>query len=357
MELNSTKEKGNTKRTKNYWTLLLLLVLLGGIAGSWTFYQKSQSLQAINSDKGEVIRRQTATIEAIRNGNFGMLIDDVISGIEEQVKGNPNGIVSSNYIDKIAKLSFSLKPYDQYDGDSISATLLSPERGQLLLLLTTLQMDSCSFDTVKQISSFAHSDLRSANLRETDLSGINLSGADLRNANLAGTDLRNTDLSHANLWGANLMGAKLDQSDLTRTNFSWAQIRQASLKDCKGNGALFDNTQLLNSDLSSSSFKWASFQGAMLNNARLFEIDLFEANMTKANMAEVDIRSGRLRSAVLDQVILTGANLNDVEVGDSWFTRLREWQVVGSDDIELNYEPIELENSTDESKKFGLKLK
>jgi hypothetical protein len=82
----------------------------------------------------------------------------------------------------------------------------------------------------KQIAFQSVRDLRGANLRRSDLSGLflqnkllssanlreaNLSGTDLRGTDLRGADLRNANLSNANLREANLAGAVLDGAILT----------------------------------------------------------------------------------------------------------------------------------------------
>jgi uncharacterized protein YjbI with pentapeptide repeats len=64
-----------------------------------------------------------------------------------------------------------------------------------------------------------HTDLREANLswmdlRGADLSGANLSHTNLSGANLSEADLSHTDLSHTNLSVANLSDADLSEADL-----------------------------------------------------------------------------------------------------------------------------------------------
>ena len=57
-----------------------------------------------------------------------------------------------------------------------------------------------------------------ADLRYTDLSGVDLTGADLRYAELRGADLRDTDLRYADLSGADLRNANLINADLRGTD-------------------------------------------------------------------------------------------------------------------------------------------
>ena len=60
-------------------------------------------------------------------------------------------------------------------------------------------------------------DLRGADLKCTDLSGINLAGARLQDA----------DLRYSNLVGADLRGVSLHRAKLDRSNLSGAQLAEA----------------------------------------------------------------------------------------------------------------------------------
>ena len=56
------------------------------------------------------------------------------------------------------------------------------------------------------------------NLRNADLSDVDLSNTDLSDAELAESDLRNADLSSADLSHANLFGADLSHANLSNAN-------------------------------------------------------------------------------------------------------------------------------------------
>jgi hypothetical protein len=80
-------------------------------------------------------------------------------------------------------------------------------------------------------------ELYNRNLRNADLSGIDLSKANfmkadlskanLKNADLSGVDLKNADLSGADLSGANLSGADLSGADLSDADLSGADLSSA----------------------------------------------------------------------------------------------------------------------------------
>src|SRR5579883_3212089 len=91
-------------------------------------------------------------------------------------------------------------------------------------------------------------DLIRADLREADLSGANLDNAvlveaDLSGVNLSGAnlsaDLKGANLSRANLSGANLTRVDFTKANLTRTNFTqaiigWTRFRNVDLRYAYG---------------------------------------------------------------------------------------------------------------------------
>jgi len=73
------------------------------------------------------------------------------------------------------------------------------------------------------------SSLRSADLRENDLTGANLTEADLTGANLTEADLYVADLTGANLTEADLYGADLTGANLTEANLTRAYLWKTNL--------------------------------------------------------------------------------------------------------------------------------
>ena len=69
-------------------------------------------------------------------------------------------------------------------------------------------------------------DLSSMNLNGQDLTGANLSGQDLRNVDLSNTILRGADLSYSNLEGKNFQG-----QDIRGVNFCNANLKNVDLRD------------------------------------------------------------------------------------------------------------------------------
>lgn len=81
--------------------------------------------------------------------------------------------------------------------------------------------------------------LRKADLRDANLFRTNLSCADLSEADLSGANLSDADLMCTNLSGANLTGADFSNANLIETDFSWAD-----LCDCNMDSAILKNINL-----------------------------------------------------------------------------------------------------------------
>jgi hypothetical protein len=129
-------------------------------------------------------------------------------------------------------------------------------------------------------------DLSEANLREANLSGINLDGA----------GLYRVDLSEANLIGADLSGAYLKEANLIRANLSEAVIFRA---------------KLIRADLSRADLFGAYLIMADLSKAKLIETNLIKADLSGANLSEADLSDANLRQTTLVKTNLSDANLTN----------------------------------------------
>jgi uncharacterized protein YjbI with pentapeptide repeats len=77
-------------------------------------------------------------------------------------------------------------------------------------------------------------------------------GCDLKNADLSGVNLSLAILVDANLSGANLSGANLSQADLSRANLSGANLSRANLRNAYLTNANLDRTNLLGASLNNT---------------------------------------------------------------------------------------------------------
>ena len=92
--------------------------------------------------------------------------------------------------------------------------------------MDTIQIRGARTHNLKNVD-LSNLDLRTVDFSEADLRGIDLRSSDLQGASLFKADLRNALLSEANLTGAYLSSAYMKGTDL-----QWSTLNQAVLRYC-----------------------------------------------------------------------------------------------------------------------------
>lgn len=264
-------------RFRNWWWqwVLGIFVSLGGLTGTLLLMNQNALLEAQNvkiesqtilmQQQTELAQRQMSLEEASRRGALVVLMSNIMDKVDKEIESQQKGLsekqkaikhykLSQSLIGQIIALSHSFKPYRYMDGDSLIKYPLSPERGQLLLTITQLPLDTQTIHKIYQSATFNSSDLQgvnliAANLSEVDLRESNLSfsvfwKANLKGANLEGADLSFVDLSKANMTGSILIEANLMYADLLQTNFTNVDFTKANIS-----GADFIDANISGSNL------------------------------------------------------------------------------------------------------------
>ncbi|WP_020569735.1 pentapeptide repeat-containing protein [Neolewinella persica] len=126
---------------------------------------------------------------------------------------------------RILAVSNALTPYTEGESYITDSILFSRERGELLLSLTTMNVDF----PILPNPNFSFTALGGVSLRDSIFGGIKLVKTDLVAVNLRDSDLREVNFNHANLIyanfrGANLHGARFVWADLTAADFTGADL-------------------------------------------------------------------------------------------------------------------------------------
>ncbi|HZV69193.1 MAG TPA: pentapeptide repeat-containing protein [Saprospiraceae bacterium] len=333
------------KENRTLLTGVLLITIM--MVALVTLFHKNKLLNTRVLNQQLHIDQQAELIDSLRRTDLVQMMSNVMDRTEDELQQNPKRILSDERIASIAALCYLFKPYTYHVGDSISDKKLSPERGQLLLMLSAMRIDSGSFHKIMLKSSFAHAVLRNADLREADLRWADLEGADLQDANLEGANLSETNLKMVNLWGANLMNSKLNEALLKRADLRWAVLNDADLRKADLNEADLTSAQLRRADLSGAVLRWVDFSGAFLNEANLSGTDLFRASFIKAHLEKSILTDANLTLANLSDASLTETDLTDADMtsvvvsAPDWLNRLQEWTVKGAKEIQGKYKLID----------------
>lgn len=341
MGKNQATTEGQTpQRTYTLlWILVSSFILVGGLISSGLIYQQNALVERQLQTQNEQIIQQSALMEANRRSNSLVLANNLYEQLNEALENSPNKVLSEEMLKRIAALNYTFQPYSYLQGDSLSGKKLSPERGQLLVVLASLNLDSSSFKTIKRNISFANADLSNANLNELDLSGIDLRAANFQNAQLQSTNLEKANLNGASFVECDLTKAHLNKAKLESTNFSYAILQGADLSETNLNGATLKAAKMNQANLSKAVMTFANLTGAFLNEANLSEIDasrstLREANLTKAILTKANMRVTNFSGTILKNANLEGANLAWAIVdGVNWLERLEGYQAKGGEKI------------------------
>ena len=175
------------------------------------------NLMGVQNDR---LNLQNNLIEADRRSSLVFLMGNILDKVDEEIKEqrdslkllpgfDPDSVkyrLSKPLISRIVALSRSFKPYRVMEGDTLSADLVSPERGQLFIALMENQLDSVSQNTIVESGDFSY-----AVIGEVDLRSANLSFANLRSADLSSAYLRYAKLIEANLRDAILSDVRVSK--------------------------------------------------------------------------------------------------------------------------------------------------
>ena len=332
---------GDAKSTHTFiWRTLLGILVLGGVAVGSTVYRQHESLQRHIQNQDEQLQEMAALVASVQKSELEPLLRSLLEDVGEELQRNPGRTLRDTTIARIAALSLAFRPHQYVEGDSLSKQAYSPERGQLLQALILMHIDSRAFARIKRNTLFSGADLRGSNLKGVDLSGIHLRGANLQDADLSGANLTGAELGEAKLWGACLNQANLSHADLQRADLRWAQLNEATLPSANLNGANLTNAQLSKADLHEATFQWAQVGGALFHEANLTGVDCVGTNFTKVNLSQADLSDADLRKTNLSEAVLVGTTFNKTLVDVNWLDKLTQWQPTGGQELRERYKVV-----------------
>ncbi len=321
-------------------------IILGVLAIGMLIFRQNRLNEEQFRLQNEKITQQLLLLESSRHSNVNVLMDNLFDRIDEELKESPGRTLSDETIDRIVALNYSFQPYQYMKGDSLNNKKLSPERGQLLVLFSSLKLDSSSFHKIKSRTSFLGADLEGVDLSGIDLSGADLREANLRNAVLKDIDLSQADLRKADLWGSDLEKANLSKADLQNAVFDWANLIASDMSGAVLNGAKFRSAKLTRANLNNTTTTWTNLSGAFLNGAKLMESDLTWTNLRNANLSNAQLKNAKMRVTNLIGINMSQANLEGVDLTGSiileenWMDKLDEWQVEGAEEIKREFDIV-----------------
>ncbi|MBP6825431.1 MAG: pentapeptide repeat-containing protein [Saprospiraceae bacterium] len=269
-------------------------------------------------NQNTLIQHQMSLEEASRRGALVMLMSNIMDKVDDEIKEQKSDLLktgisraavdtmkfslSKSLIGQITALSHSFKPYRYLEGGTLIESPLSPERGQLLITLVQIPLDSTTRHQIYLYATFQNADLKDAILNRANLSGLDLNDANftksyLIGANLHRTMLKGADLSYANLSNANLEAANMDGAVLKRTILFKANLLASSFVKANLMEAILELSDLHQSTLNGASLIRANLSGADLSGADLLGDEFY--NTSDADLSDADFSRANLEATMV----------------------------------------------------------
>jgi uncharacterized protein YjbI with pentapeptide repeats len=330
----------NKKAKKIYvimWVSITSFIAIGAITSAVVMLRQNRIIVDQTERQDRRFGELTEITQSIRQNNQVNLMSNVLNQVEEELNSNPPRKLSDPVIARIAALSFSFKPYRYFENDTLSENELSPERGQLLVALALMNIDSTSFDKIKKSTTFAKSDLRGVNLERVNLSGINLEDADLSYAELSGINISEGRMRRAKFVGVSAQNSNLSNSDLRSAVMTWSEFSHSNMSRIDFSGADLSNSQLMSTNLSSSIFNFTMLIGSSLIKSDLSNSDLERSNLSNADLTQANLLNGNLVTATIFGLNLNQTVLEGVEIQTDWIDNLPSKKIIALDEVLNKY--------------------
>lgn len=325
-----------------YWILTILL-LAGGI---FFLFRSNKHLQKQVRELSHQNQHQLVALDSLRTTGYLPLINNIFQKIDRELESNQDRQLSKQIVEEVASICYLLKAYNFSKNDTI-ITGTSPERGMILLMLVSRQLDTATYKSIFKITDFQNAYLRGARLEGAYLKGINLAKADLKNAILDNAQLSNANLKQANLWGSFLKNAILNYAQLEGSDLQWSNADGAEMQQVVLKGADLSNAQCRNVNFAGSNLQVVDANGiiapdAVFENADLFRISFKNARLSKVSFKNATLVYADLSDAQLTHSDFTGADLNSaIVMRKDWIMNMAVDSIGGRDSIVQVYEVVE----------------
>lgn len=337
------------------------IVLLLAVLSSVALLIQNRALQIRVEHQSTLITAQSQLIDSIKGSSAGLKLNSLISAIDNALSQSDARVLDAAIIARIASFSRSLSPYHFSSGDSLSLSPVSPERGQLLVYLQQLRLDTTTLDRIAEEVIFDYADLRGTDLRTAYLCNMHLRYSDMQDAQLDSANLELADIRESNLWGINAPNAKFNRAKLNRTDLRWANLSDSEMRNVDLNGVNLRSGRLRRADLTGARLQWAdlsyaSFRGAVMENVNMMGTKTYAIDLRNANISNGHLRRVNFINANLEEADLTGVYLSETLVPDtSWLRNASLMNIIGFDSIRSSYQIIAIKEGR--STRFELAFK
>lgn len=319
-----------------YIGLSLLLILFIWVA--FFQYKSYQARLDFQTKQLAELAEESALIEKYEQQQ---MVDRMIRELKDELNRSVERKLSDQRINELAILSHSFVP----EGYSY---LEPPEqfnfaRGQLLLRLLEVDIDSASFAKLLMKVSFAGAELSGQSLMGKNLRNIDLRCSNLRNARLDRSILTGADLRSAILWGAKLPEADLTEAQMHRIDLRWANLDESILNGAVLKGSRLDHARFRQCEMSCAVIHYAHLMSAFFQYANLERANFFGSDISGSDFGQANLTSTDFRVCIAEETIFDGASmweslLREVSVKEpDWLEKLEASGIIGAKDLNRRY--------------------
>jgi len=332
--------KDRNQKSTIYATVvsILSLCLIASTIYLWNENRKFRERSYIENEK---LQDHNDFIIAELRAKASVILDSTIWRIREEHRDNGNVSLESIATLKAINRIFIPNLIEYSDRYTIKT---SPERGQMLLLLKALNLDSISFSRIINSISFEYADLRKADLVGSNLEGINLKNAMLQESNLNQVNFSNAIISDANFEKSTMKGAVLSNTIATNSNFQWVNMDSITITNSTFHESLMQNSTLNHAQIQRSNFHRSVLSFVKMNNAEITGGNWDYSYLTKASIKgskfeNTEMVGVNLSETLMDESHFENVNLDFAYVNDTnWFNLLEDYGVVNYEEIEKTYD-------------------
>ncbi len=347
----------NKSRQFQIASIFISLIFVGITSVSYNIYLLNNEYKEQSKSLEENIELQSkislSNLEINKVENVAALIKQ----ISKELNSKEVRTLSDTSILKIKSLSNSLTPFYYFDGNTLSSIKLSPGRGQLLIALCNLNIDSSSFSRIIKTTNFSNVWLKNADFSGSNLNGINLEGSYLKSCVFKGGSMENANLKNSIINECDFTLSSMNKSDLSLSQILKTDFSNSLLLDMDFNGIKGSNSVFYNCILRNSSFQWSDLIGARLNSCDLEGSDFWGSNLSNANLSNSNFKNSRLLEVNLNRSILKNVTLDNIAVSEDWINTSNVKESVGFDELNRDYSIKRDSSKKYKIQKFFLKRK
>ena len=263
------------------WRLLFspttIAVASGGLLGFITLYFLYQQNILLNNqndlltNQNMLIGQQSQLAEASRRSSQMFIMGEVLSDITKELNNVDNRFdtISQPLWSRVISVANAMMPYRYLENDKLIDKPLSPERGQLLTVISRSNVSEYRGRNLKvglPFANFEYSDLKNVDLPFPNFTLLRLNYSDLSNSRMGFGEFYQTKFRHAVFVEAFLYKSNFDYADLSYSDMTGANLEFSSLSNTNLTGANLTNVRLTNTKIDNIILCDTKMDGVIVSN-------------------------------------------------------------------------------------------